>query len=1817
MEGERILRCVKSPNVDTNDLFKSVQAYLGPVLCGGGRDTKDGKYGKFSLKLLKECIERSQQHEEGGGGENRASSPPPLLDLATLAIDCLKKLSSPAPSRGDRLLFEKLLFNFARECFSAGQYDKGTSASLLAFERLDSSSSSSSATLQTDVVGFLKQLFNLLWSEALKAEETASSPDPDLLLNMKRVALSAALRAGLQLDFVLPRALKADTKYTKSTAGAPSPSPLHHRQAFHSLLVSCLSVSQSSEQDGLPCKTLGLYVEELLRFSAALGASRCAKDAERVAKEASTLLQSHGSGRRGGCSPESIHACRSARAIMHATELVTSLRHLPLASSSTSDTHPAKSLEELRRAVEQVLSSLSDKTTDLDAIGRLCDSIDLLVSALESQRLQAGGWSKVKCLPLSRKSIDHLRALFGSYAQLKHRLLAEMVRQAKRRGGGDNGCGSMEGAEAALTCKHLYLLNVLQEMLVDLLASSKERCVEGDEKGEEEEEGEEGEEEEDIELPRGSSSHSPVDTKTGLIALCLPLLEESREILRVCAPPGVPEEEHRWLGGSAYNLGVTLHRCGARAEAVRVLGLACEEMGAWCSGKEGRMLEVSLLEKQCLLASYQRELALHTKAMDTLMLATSTAASTGLLEDPQRRCGLVQPVGGAQNGCLGFWSTKERECDGGVVRVVEELMEVYRCEGRVLDRTRMLTEQAILNRKKGDRHAIEFFTDIIGILESLKKSEKSNSYVLANQLATAHFWKAVCIYDQLMERCGKIASPPPPSPDEITAVEGEEQLCLAPEEGKVLLSTDSMMACLEVAVEHWHTMSRTVVQNHKTGDFSHDWTTFELMTVSSYMCVVQHRPLVAIKVLAALAQTYEAVPSPSLQAHYHNALALKARLLSGCGVPAEVAECYLEPPSSLKAPPSSSSPVSSGGRARRALVTATLHAKLSLAAIKLSNDELDACRSLLTEVLSHPHLSSCYPSSYVLQARAKLLAASLLRHRPPSPLLTPEQVLDHLESTPSSLLLPHFALTPLELAMDALRLLQGVVGGDALKKGEEAQKRASVEVRGWELCEGLLEALKMAAEMHWLCGMVREAYYYAREGLKLARSKALRYWTITFYLILAKVLVVKGNLPTARSFLCQAGQLFDPSLSPHSPSEAFHKVVQSSPAHLQQCVDLLTAVLHLAEEEGEEEVGGASLPPPLVTPQDLLHLISTCSPALDQRLLQLCGGRVSPKLPWFSTTPSCMGVELEVSLLQARAFSRAGDPGKCLGVCRQAFGQLKRQGQRTDPRCWQLGAHLYVVAGACVVAAKETKTKVKLTKQDDAREYFLMAFQLCFPFSSALLLRETCLWLSSCMAEASPLLAGHFLSLGMQLTLTHQAVYSIGQKLRKRNTTDTADAIATLQRDGAVDATPAMKARQSFPPLGTMPPVAYTRLALDSLPLSWILCTLAVDPGERYLLVMRAGRERDPLLVRIALPEQNIPEAHQQCLMSSKDSLAIRDKKKWWAVRRELDTSLETLCGDLEDCWLGHWKCLLVGKAPGDRTSVVDRVYEQLRQGVGRKWVELLVETWGCLSQEEVCQLLGEVADSSLTAAQKKQAYSAMEDLLSPDATPSHQPTVLVASHTLQCLPWESIPVLRERAVCRMPSLAFVVAHRHMLGHDGCGLVNPLNTFYVLNPEKNLPKTEKCFEWFTKEPGWEGLVGEEPNDSLLKTALEQHQLYIYCGHGSGGKYLSADQLHLVHCKAASVLMGCSSGRLAVHGSADPSGVVLQYLISGCPAIVANLWDVTDEDIDRYCECLLDNWLSGSNEPLLKHTSSARSVCKLKYLIGASPVVYGIPVCTSK
>lgn len=89
-------------------------------------------------------------------------------------------------------------------------------------------------------------------------------------------------------------------------------------------------------------------------------------------------------------------------------------------------------------------------------------------------------------------------------------------------------------------------------------------------------------------------------------------------------------------------------------------------------------------------------------------------------------------------------------------------------------------------------------------------------------------------------------------------------------------------------------------------------------------------------------------------------------------------------------------------------------------------------------------------------------------------------------------------------------------------------------------------------------------------------------------------------------------------------------------------------------------------------------------------------------------------------------------------------------------------------------------------------------------------------------------------------------------------------------------------------------------------------------------------------------------------------------------------------------------------------------------------------------------------------------------------------------------------------------------------------------------------------------------------------------------------------------------MGCSSGLLQRTGQYEPYGVPISYLITGSPCIVANLWDVTDRDIDAYTVHLLNLWLSEKSS-LVNCVGQSRDICKLQYIVGAAPIYYGLPV----
>ena len=76
------------------------------------------------------------------------------------------------------------------------------------------------------------------------------------------------------------------------------------------------------------------------------------------------------------------------------------------------------------------------------------------------------------------------------------------------------------------------------------------------------------------------------------------------------------------------------------------------------------------------------------------------------------------------------------------------------------------------------------------------------------------------------------------------------------------------------------------------------------------------------------------------------------------------------------------------------------------------------------------------------------------------------------------------------------------------------------------------------------------------------------------------------------------------------------------------------------------------------------------------------------------------------------------------------------------------------------------------------------------------------------------------------------------------------------------------------------------------------------------------------------------------------------------------------------------------------------------------------------------------------------------------------------------------------------------------------------------------------------------------------------------------------------------------------------------LAPSSPTLVANLWDVTDKDIDKFSQSVFDKLSlnpmkerrSGNNNStsIVAAVAQSRDSCKLRYLTGAAPVVYGIP-----
>ena len=269
--------------------------------------------------------------------------------------------------------------------------------------------------------------------------------------------------------------------------------------------------------------------------------------------------------------------------------------------------------------------------------------------------------------------------------------------------------------------------------------------------------------------------------------------------------------------------------------------------------------------------------------------------------------------------------------------------------------------------------------------------------------------------------------------------------------------------------------------------------------------------------------------------------------------------------------------------------------------------------------------------------------------------------------------------------------------------------------------------------------------------------------------------------------------------------------------------------------------------------------------------------------------------------------------------------------------------------------------------------------------------------------------------------------------------------------------------------------------------------------------------------------------------------------------------------------------------------------------------------------------------------------------------------TILILDKQLHCFPWESLPYVEGHAISRLPSLLCLrdrIIHQQQTQHaseqmslpQNHGLhVSRNNGSSILNPGNDLSATQiKFAEPLRKLSNWRNIIQREPSEDEMRSCLENSDIFLYFGHGSGAQYIRSRTVKKLQNCAITLLMGCSSGVLTEAGEFESYGTPQNYMHAKCPALVANLWDVTDKDIDGFSYEVLTDWglfqepeVGKLNSPMKRAgrkgrntavrgeevqtkrpvsldqaVAHGRAVCKLRYLNGAAPVVYGTPVFLS-
>lgn len=386
-------------------------------------------------------------------------------------------------------------------------------------------------------------------------------------------------------------------------------------------------------------------------------------------------------------------------------------------------------------------------------------------------------------------------------------------------------------------------------------------------------------------------------------------------------------------------------------------------------------------------------------------------------------------------------------------------------------------------------------------------------------------------------------------------------------------------------------------------------------------------------------------------------------------------------------------------------------------------------------------------------------------------------------------------------------------------------------------------------------------------------------------------------------------------------------------------------------------------------------------------------------------------------------------------------------------------------------------------------------------------------------------------------------------------------------------------------------------------------------------------------------------------------------RRKWWESRYMLDKRLKDLIEKIERCWFGGFQGIF-------NDTCIDEVafeefkmnfYKILQQylpsrrkaGESQKFISIqdwILELFVNLNRNDVkyVAMIDDLIYFVLDILQyhgERNAYDEIDMnqfhielveylkryqskfMLTKGNNTKRKHTFLIVSDECHSFPWENLNFLRKMSISRAPSYTYLyeLLEQHKFQFPVPVSIRK-NIGIVLNPHGDLNKTEARFKdifcnLVNDTLHSSAIIGEKPEEKVFLQLIRESNLFIYVGHGSGDQYARLKCVKQCDKVATSFLLGCSSASMKKYGLLQPTGSTYSYLQGGSPFVLGNLWDVTDKDIDKFSVNLfersgliknLQGEVSGYQTVNIA-ASEARAVCHLRYLNGASPVCYGLPI----